>query len=86
MGDEFDDISPSTKENLNQALSQARLYFDAFVTNPAGAELLKQWTERDFYEPVAVNAPHTQYAAVEARRAFIRGIHTQIGLAKSGGR
>ncbi len=84
MGD-FDNDSPSRKEHLDKALLQARLYFDAFVTNPAGAELLKQWTERDFYEPVSVNAPHTQYAAVEARRAFIRGIHTQIALAKSGG-
>lgn len=84
MEDSFGEISPSRKETLDKAMAQARLYFDAFVVSPAGAELLKQWTERDFYEPVAVNAPHTQYAAVEARRAFIRGIHAQIGLAKTG--
>jgi hypothetical protein len=31
----------------------------------------------------SVNAPHTEYAANEALRAFVDGIHEQLRLAKT---
>lgn len=87
MEDDFLDIGGMRvdPEQKTAAMIEARLYFDAFVTNPAGAEILKRWTERDFNEPVAVDSSIQRYAAVEARRAFIRGIHNWINVAKTGG-
>ena len=75
-------VDPEQKDRM---LEVAKLYHQAFVVDPAGAELLRMWTERDFYESVSVDSSINRYAAVEARRDFIRGIHRQIALAKTGG-
>ena len=75
-------VSPEQKA---AGLEVARMYHECFVMSPAGSKLLQMWTERDFNEPVPVDASINRYAAVEARRAFIRGIHRQIPLAKTGG-
>jgi hypothetical protein len=72
------------QQNVEKALEIANLYFDAFERNAAGRRLLEMWIDADFNQAVPVNAPHTQYAAVEARRAFIRGIRGQIDLARQG--
>lgn len=87
MNDDFLDIGGMRvdADQKTAALNEARLYFDAFVTNPAGAEILKRWTERDFHEPVGVDSSIQRYAAVEARRDFIRRIHQWINVAKTGG-
>lgn len=86
MNDDFLDIGGMRvdAEQKTAALNEARLYFDAFVTNPAGAEILKRWTDRDFHEPVAVDSSIQRYAAVEARRDFIRKIHQWVNFAKTG--
>ena len=75
-------VSPEMKA---AGVEVARLYHECFVMSPAGSKLLQMWTERDFNEPVPVDASINRYAAVEARRDFIRGIHRQIALAKTGG-
>lgn len=72
------------KHAIAQRQEVANLYLEAFERNAAGRRLLEMWIDQDFNQPVPVNAPHTQYAAVEARRAFIRGIRTQIELARQG--
>jgi len=75
-------VDPEQKDKM---IEVAKLYHDAFVSSPSGAKLLQMWTERDFYESVSVDSSINRYAAVEARRDFIRGIHRQIALAKTGG-
>jgi hypothetical protein len=60
----------------------SELYVAAFVRNVAGAELLSQWTKGLGNKRTPVNAPHTEYAANEAVRAFIDSIHEQIRLAQ----
>lgn len=67
------------------AVEYAKLYVDAFVTSPSGAKLLADWDERLLHRRVPVNAPHTEYAAVEAVRQFVHDIHQQIRLASERG-
>jgi hypothetical protein len=74
----------SPQAGIDKANEVARLYHDTFVANGAGAQLLKMWTERDFHSIVPVNSSINVYAAAEARRDFIRGIHIQIELARRG--
>lgn len=64
-------------------LEEAKRYVDVFVANEAGRALLADWTERLMNKRVPTNAPHTEYAAVEAVRDFIALIHRQIKLAQT---
>lgn len=63
-------------------LEIANQYAVLFVHNQIGAGLLKRWTEGYANKRTPVNAPITEYAANEAVRAFIQGIHDQIKLAQ----
>lgn len=56
----------------------AQLYVECFVSNHAGAAILKQWEDAIFWKPTPVNATLQQYAYDEARRQFIRGIRGEI--------
>lgn len=69
-------------ERKNLALQFAQNYVAVFVHAPQGATLLKHWTETYAKKRTPVNAPHTEYAANEAVRAFIEGIHDQIRRAQ----
>jgi hypothetical protein len=86
MEQDWMDIGPRTDQqaNVDKANEVARFYYEAFVANPSGAKLLEMWTDRDFYQVVPVNSSVNVYAAVEARRDFIRQIHNQIKLATRG--
>lgn len=55
----------------------ARLYL-VFETHPIAKQLLAMWTASCLHKRTPVNAPHTQYAADEAVRDFVAGIHRQI--------
>lgn len=81
---EIDEPQDRNKVAAEKAMEIANLYLDAFERNHSGRRLLEMWIDADFNQFVPVNAPHTQYAAVEARRAFIRGIRGQIELARQG--
>jgi hypothetical protein len=61
----------------------AQLYVAAFVHNPSGAKLLAHWDQTLLRKRVPVNAPHTEYAAVEAVRDFVAKIQEQINLAST---
>lgn len=65
----------------NDAIDYAQLYVATFVDNPAGARLLADWDARLLHKRIPVNAPHTEYAAVEAVRQFVHDIHAQLDLA-----
>ena len=86
MNDDFLDVSGVREEQRVSAVEYAKLYVAAFVGNSAGAQLLREWDERCVRKRVAVNAPHTEYAAVEAVRQFVIGIHDQIRMAQTEGR
>ena len=44
---------------------------------------MKIWDTTLLRRRTSVNAPHTEYAANEALRAFVDGIHEQLRLAKT---
>jgi hypothetical protein len=82
MDDDF--LSTGTEQQAqmrNDAVDYAKLYVAAFVHTPAGAKLLADWDQRLLHKRIPVNAPHTEYAAVEAVRQFVHDIHAQIALA-----
>lgn len=60
----------------------AQLY-TVFETDERARELLKMWDTTLLRRRTSVNAPHTEYAANEALRAFVDGIHEQLRLAKT---
>lgn len=80
--DDFLDMEPANAQR-NEAIDYAQLYVATFVHTPAGAKLLADWDARLLHKRIPVNAPHTEYAAVEAVRQFVHDIHSQIELAST---
>lgn len=83
--DFLDDGIDQRIEQHDKALAFAKLYVATFVNNEAGRELLAHWTNTYAQRRTPVNAPHTEYAANEALRAFIQGLHDQIHIASTRG-
>lgn len=85
MGEDEDDFlgmsQPQVAAMRQDAIDYAKLYVATFVQDPAGARLLADWDARLLHKRIPVNAPHTEYAAVEAVRQFVHDIHAQIELA-----
>jgi hypothetical protein len=81
--DDFLDMDAPNARQRNEAIDYAQLYVATFVHNPAGVRLLADWSERLLHKRIPVNAPHTEYAAVEAVRQFVHDIHAQIALAST---
>lgn len=79
--DDFLSMDGRQQEMRNDAIDYAKLYVSTFVHDPAGAKLLADWDARLLHKRIPVNAPHTEYAAVEAVRQFVHDIHAQIALA-----
>lgn len=88
----LDVSAPEAKQPLTQAeqhakaVEFAKLYVETFVFNPSGAKLLQHWDKTLLRYRVPVNATINEYAAVEARRAFIQQIHNELEFARSEGR
>lgn len=80
---DFLDDPVGVAEDLQKETELAQHYVSAFVHNPSGKALLELWTKTLMNKRVSTNAPHTEYAATEAVRAFVAGIHGQIELAQS---
>ena len=70
------------REQRAEGFRIAQLY-TVFETDERARELLKMWDTALLRKRTSVNAPHTEYAANEALRAFVDGIHEQIRLAKT---
>lgn len=78
---------PLTREQQHaKAVEFAKLYVEAFVFNPSGAKLLEHWNKTLLHYRIPVNATINEYAAVEARRAFVQQIYNEIEFARSEGR
>lgn len=71
------------EDRQRKELEFSQLYVAAFVHNPAGAALLAHWTQVYAKKRTPVNAPHTEYAANEALRAFVEGVQEQIRFAQT---
>lgn len=82
--DEPEVAGDTAAELKRKALDFAKMYTALFEHNPLGRQLLEHWTTTLANKRTSVNAPHTEYAANEAVRAFIQGIHDQIKLSKDG--
>ena len=78
---DFLDTSDSREAMRDAAIDYAKLYVATFVHTPAGVKLLEDWDTRLLRKRIPINAPHTEYAAVEAVRQFVHDIHAQIELA-----
>lgn len=74
--------TPEQEEQLRKGIEFAQLYL-VFVDTDRGRELLKHLDRVHLYKRTPVDSSIQQYAADEAIRAFVAGIHTQIELAKS---
>jgi hypothetical protein len=86
MMSEFDlpDTADQNEKTRLAALEFSQQYVALFVHNPVGARLLAHWDQVFMTKRTPVNAPHTEYAANEAMRAFIAGIHNEIKIAQTG--
>jgi len=84
--DDFLDLSSdkAREEAANAALEVASLYV-VFVTDDRAKKLLAMWDDALLRRRTPVNAPHTEYAANEALRTFVAGIHDQIRIATTRG-
>lgn len=87
MSDDSDflglDADTKSKAALReQGLRIAKLY-TVFQSNEQCRELLALWESTLANKRTPVNATINEYAANEALRAFVQGIHEQIRLAKT---
>lgn len=74
-------VEAARAQNEQNYLQTARLYL-VFENHPVAKQLLAMWDERILHKRTPVDAPLTRYAADEAIRAFVAGIHIQIAKAK----
>lgn len=74
--------TPEAVARRRAALAFSQNYVALFVHNPVGVLLLKQWTDTYANKRTPINAPITEYAANEAVRAFVQGIHHEIKIAQ----
>jgi hypothetical protein len=58
--------------------------YQVFETEPRAAALLKHWDATILRRRTPVGASIQQYAADEAIRAFVAGIHDQLRIAHEG--
>lgn len=87
MNDPFSLDSRDAQEAQRlKAVEFAQHYVETFQRNPAGRIILDQWTREIRALRVPVDASVQVYAAIEAKRAFIEGIHAQLNLAQTEGK
>jgi hypothetical protein len=72
----------AVREQRAEGFRIAQLY-TVFETDERAREILRIWDTTLLRRRTSVNAPHTEYAANEALRAFVDGIHEQLRLAKT---
>lgn len=84
MSDEGDWLTGETDQARaalqQKAVEEAQIYL--LFTEERGRELLRRWDERLMNVRTPVESSIQKYAADEAVRDFVRGIHRQIELAQ----
>lgn len=73
------DADETRQMATNAALEHAQLFL-VFEETERGRALLEYWDRICIHHRTPVNAPITQYAADEARREFVAGIHRNLDL------
>jgi hypothetical protein len=77
-----DDANKAAQAKREQdGLEISRLY-SLFDRDPTAKRLLALWDTGCLHKRTPVNASHAQYAADEAIRAFVAGIHHQMEIAR----
>lgn len=82
MDDWLDEGEGAREAQRQSAVNFAQAYL-VFVDDSRARELLDYWDRTLMNRRVPVTATLQEYAAAEAIRAFIAGIHQQLELAKS---
>lgn len=72
------------QEEKGLVFSQKYLVFSGPTADPRARELFEHWTAIVRKTPIPRNAPVQEYAAANAFREFIEGIHSQIEFAQQG--
>jgi len=81
MDDWLDEGEGAREAQRQSAVEFAQAYL-VFVDDSRARELLDYWDRTLMNRRVPVDASIQQYAAAEALRAFIAGIHQQIALGR----
>lgn len=81
MDDWLNEKSEAEADNVAEGKRLLGLY-SVFETDPRAKELLKLWTDGIESQDVPPDSSLAKYAYYEARRAFVRGIHRQVKLAR----
>lgn len=79
--------APEQKAKLEEKgliFSQKYLVFSGQTADPRARELLEHWTVLVRKTPIPRNASVQEYAAANAFREFVEGIHSQIEFANQG--
>lgn len=91
MAEEKDDwLFPKAAEQKAQQeekgliFAQKYLVFVGLTADPRARELLEHWTALVRKTPIPRSASVQEYAAANAFREFVEGIHTQIEFALQG--
>ena len=79
----FPQAEQQKKDQEEKGLVFAQRYL-VFKQEPRARELLAHWTALARKTPVARNASVQEYAAHNAFREFVEGIHAQIEFAENG--
>lgn len=88
MAEENEDwLFPNAREQQTQIAQQglefARRYL-VFTRDPDAAAILEQWTTQVRKKPLSAGASLQEYAAANAIREFVEGLHAQIDFATKG--
>jgi hypothetical protein len=88
--EKWDDLFPEQAkqraelEELGLVFAQKYLVFGGPTSDPRAREILEHWTEVARKKRIPVDASAQEYAAANAFRELIEGIHTQIEFAQEG--
>lgn len=72
------------QEEKGLIFAQKYLVFSGPTSDPRARDLLEHWTNLVRKTPIARDASVQEYAAANAFREFVEGIHTQIEFANKG--
>lgn len=81
--DWLEDGGASVRQVQRDAAVEFTQNFLVFEQDPRARALLEMWHNTLAQKRTPVNAPHTEYAANEAVRAFVEGIYANIKLART---
>jgi hypothetical protein len=77
-----DEAGETARASIQQKSLEVSKLYTVFETHPVAKQLLAMWDEACLRKRTPVNATHAQYAADEAIRAFVAGIHHEIAKAR----